>query len=171
MEKILTSTALWQDFDATAEPLDSNLLTSVEKDGLVFRSLYFTGRSVADGKTRVFAKLCSKAGKNSKKALLLIDDYTKRIDDEELAFWAKNDFLVMAIDFAGRRPKGPATLYPESLSYCNSESAMGYFEVGETVRETKIYEYALNCMRAVTYLLQAERAKSISVVTVKKAHV
>ena len=67
MEKILTSTALWQDFDATAEPLDSNLLTSVEKDGLVFRSLYFTGRSVADGKTRVFAKLCSKAGKNSKK--------------------------------------------------------------------------------------------------------
>ena len=45
---------------------------------------------------------------------------------------------------------------------------MGYFEVGETVRETKIYEYALNCMRAVTYLLQAERAKSISVVTVKK---
>ena len=168
MEKILTSTALWQDFDATAEPLDSNLLTSVEKDGLVFRSLYFTGRSVADGKTRVFAKLCNKAGKNSKKALLLIDDYTKRIDDEELAFWAKNDFLVMAIDFAGRRPKGPATLYPESLSCCNSESAMGYFEVGETVRETKIYEYALNCMRAVTYLLQAERAKSISVVTVKK---
>lgn len=167
MEKVLTSTVLWQDFDAEKENLDVNIL-NVAEDEYVTKSVYFTGRKVSDGETRVFAETCGKLGKNPKQAVLLIDDYSKRIDEEELRFWADNGFLAMSVDFAGRREKGGYTIYPESLGYCNADNAGDYFLFGETVRESKIYEYALNCMRAVTYLLKEAKVKSVSVVTVKK---
>lgn len=168
MEKILTSAVLWQDFDPAAEYLDANVLNVCETEEFVTKSVFFTGRKVADGETRVFAKVCSKMGRNSKQAVLLIDDYKKPINQEELQYWAANGFVAMAVDFVGRREKGAYTLYPQSLDYCNADVAKGYFEIGETVKESKIYEYALNCMRAVTYLLQVENAKSVSVITVKR---
>lgn len=168
METVLTSAALWQDFDPAAEPLDVNVLKTEEFDGIAMKTLYFTGRTVDDGKTRVLAKVAYKSGKSAKPAVLIIDNYKKPVDAEELKFWATNGFVAMAIDFAGRCTKGPSTLYPSSLDYCNCDAAQSYFFVGNSVKNTKIYEYALNCMRAITYLLQEENAKTVSVITVKK---
>lgn len=168
METVLTSAALWQDFDPTAEPLDVNVLKTEETDGIVTKTLYFTGRTVNDGKTRVLAKVACKTGRTAKPAVLIIDNYKKPIDAEELKFWASNGFVAMAIDFAGRCTKGTSTLYPSSLNYCNCDVAESYFFVGNSVKNTKIYEYALHCMRAITYLLQEENAKTVSVITVKK---
>ncbi len=168
MDTVLTSTVLWQDFHPEAEALDVNVLRTEEFDGIVIKTVYFTGRQVADGKTRVLAKVACKAGKSAKPAVLLVDNYKKPIDVEELKFWANNGFVAMAIDFAGRTTKGPATLYPSSLDYCNSDVAKSYFYVSNSAKNTKIYEYALNCMRAITYLLQEENAKGVSVITAKK---
>ncbi|MCM1289547.1 MAG: hypothetical protein NC132_02710 [Corallococcus sp.] len=168
MEKFLTSAALWQDFDPAAEPLDINLLKTAEQDGIVTQTVYFTGRTVADGKTRVLAKVCQKASKTAKPAVLIIDSYKNPIDEDELKYWAQNGFVAMAIDYAGRCTDGLCTLYPSSLDYCNGDSAQSYFYVGDNAKQSKIYDYALNSMRAVTYLLQNQNAKSVSVVTVKK---
>lgn len=168
METVITSTALWEDFDPSAEPLDVNVLKTEEFDGIVIKTLFFTGRTVADGKTRVLAKVGYKIGKGAKPSVLLIDNYKKPVDAEELKFWANNGFVAMAVDFAGRCAKGPYTLYPNSLDYCNRDVAKSYFFVEESAKQNKIYEYALNCMRAVTYLLEEEKAKSVSVITVKK---
>lgn len=168
METVLTSAALWQDFDPSAEPLDVNVLKTEETDGIFIKTLYFTGRTVADGKTRVLAKVACKQSKTVKPAVLIIDNYKKPIDSEELKFWANNGFVAMAIDFAGRCTKGASTLYPSSLDYCNCDVAPSYFFVGDSIKNTKIYEYSLNCMRAITYLLQEENTKNVSVITVKK---
>lgn len=168
MEKFLTSAALWQDFDPAFEPLDTNLLKTVEQDGIITQTVYFTGRTVADGKTRVLAKVCQKTSKSVKPAVLIIDSYKKPIDEDELRYWAQNGFVAMAIDYAGRCTNGLCTLYPSSLDYCNGDSAQSYFYMGENAKQTKIYDYALNSMRAVTYLLQNQNVNSVSVVTVKK---
>ncbi len=168
MENILTATALWQDYDPAEEPLDSNILKTSEDGGIVTKTVYYTGRTVSDGKTRVLAKLCYKPTKAPKPSVLIIDNYKRPIDENELKYWANNGFVAMAIDFAGRCTGGLCTLYPSCLDYCNSDVAKGYFDVGENATQSKIYEYALNCMRAVTYLLQEENVKSVSVVTVKK---
>lgn len=168
MERILTTNLLWQDFDPEKESLDPNFL-KIQTDGnLETDSVYFTGRKVADGQSRVFAKVCKAIGKTSKQAVLFIGDYCKPIDDKELEFWAQNGFVAMAVDYAGRTPKGGCTIYPDSLNYCNADVAGDYFSFGATVRESKIYEYALNSMRAITYLLREVNVKSISVVTVKR---
>lgn len=164
----MTSAALWQDFDPAAEPLDTNLLKTEEKDGLTTQTVYFTGRTVVDGKTRVLAKVCQKNSKGAKPAVLIIDSYKKPIDENELRYWAQNGFVAMAIDYAGRCTDGLCTLYPSSLDYCNGDSAQSYFYMGENAKQTKVYDYALNSMRAITYLLQNQNVKSVSVVTVKK---
>ena len=164
----MTSAALWQDFDPQAEPLETNVLKTEEEDDLVTQTVYFTGRTVQDGKTRVFATVCQKNTKSVKPAVLIIDSYKKPIDEQELKYWAHNGFIAMAIDYAGRCGDGLCTLYPSTLDYCNADVAKSYFYVGDTTKQSKIYEYALNSMRAITYLLNEKKAKSVSVVTVKK---
>ena len=168
MEKFLTSAALWQDFDPEAEPLETNLLNTVEEDGLITHTVYFTGRTTEDGKTRVYGKVCQKNTKSIKPAVLIIDSYKKPVDEHELKYWAKNGFVAMAIDYAGRCTEGLCTLYPSSLNHCNGDAAQSYFYVGDNAKDSKIYDYALNSMRAITYLLKEQKAKSVSVVTVKK---
>lgn len=168
MGKFLTSAELWQDFDPTAEPLDINLLKTTEEDGILTQTVYFTGRTVADGKTRVYAKVCKKNSKTAKPAVLIIDSYKNPIDEEDLKYWAQNGFIAMAIDYAGRCTEGLCTLYPSSLDYCNGDSGQSYFYIGESAKQSKIYDYALNSMRAITYLLESQKAKTVSVLAVKK---
>lgn len=122
MDQLYTSTTLWQDFDPTAEDLDVNVLKTVESDGVITKRLYFTGRSFADGsKTRVFATVCNKAEKPSKKAILVVDNYKREIDESVLTDLANRGFVAMAIDFVGRREVGLHTLYPRCVDYCNAD--------------------------------------------------
>ena len=57
--EILNSKSLWENYDPTVEPLETNVFKTVEQDGLVVKHLYFTGRSIgANKKTRVYAVVC-----------------------------------------------------------------------------------------------------------------
>lgn len=169
MEQLYTSTTLWQDFDPTSEDLDVNILKTTEQNGIVTKQVYFTGRSFADGgKTRVFATICNLKDKASKKAVLVVGNYKLPIDVNVLQDLAKRGFVAMAIDFAGRRETGLHTLYPGNVSYCNAEEALDLFEITQTAKETKLYEYALNARRAVTYLFKEDKVTKVSLITVGK---
>lgn len=169
MEQLYTSKTLWQDFSPTAEPLDVNVMNTCEEGNVVTKNVYFTGR-VFDGisRTRVFATVCRPTDKTTKRAVLVVNDYKKPIDSAVLKDLAKRGFIAVAIDFAGRCKKGLHTLYPEIIDYCNADVAPDMFTIIKTARETKFYEYALNCMRAITYLIEAEKATKISLMTVAK---
>ncbi len=167
MEKIMSPAQLWQDFDPTAEKLDTDILRREEKNGYVREQLYFTGRNFGDTRrSRVYAEVCYKNTQSVKPAMLIIDDVRKRADFEELEFWASNGFVAMSVDFAGQRDKGLFTLYPEDVRYANAKDGGDDFYISSTAKETKWYEYALCGMRAVTYLKSLEYVKSVSVVTV-----
>ena len=164
--EILNSKALWENYDPTAEPLEINVFKTVERDGLVVKQLYFTGRSLDETqKTRVFATVCYKNTNPAKNAVLFVGDYKQPVNFAELEQLARHGFIAMAIDFAGRTDKGMYTVYPEALSYCNADEAADIFEVTTNAKQTKLYEYALNCRRAITYLMSEEKIKGVSLVT------
>lgn len=164
--EILTSQALWENYDPTAEPLETNVFKTVEQDGLIVKHLFFDGRAVnAAQKTRVYATVCYKNTKPAKQAVLFVGDYKQPINFAELEQFAREGFIAMAIDFAGRAGKGMYTVYPDCLDYCNAVFASDIFEVTNTAKETKLYEYALNCRRAITYLTTEEKIKGVSLVT------
>lgn len=167
MSELITQKTLWENFDPSAEPLDAVSVRTEVKDGLTFKQLYFTSASFEDGtKTRAFAMVCHKGDKPSKNAVLLIDDYTKPVSEDDLHFFAENGFTAMAIDLKGRVSKGKHTVYAPSEEFCNADVAKSLFYVDDGIRNNKLYRYAVMCMRAVTYLTQNEEAKNVSVVTV-----
>ncbi|MCM1395772.1 MAG: hypothetical protein NC132_06700, partial [Corallococcus sp.] len=169
MEQLYNAKTLWQDFSPTAEPLDVYVMNVSEQEGVETKKIYFTGR-VFDGnaKTRIFATVCKPTDQSTKRAVVIVDDYKKDVDPAVLRDFAKRGFVSIAIDFAGRRDKGLHTLYPQVIDYCNADSAPTMFEINRTARETKLYEYALNCMRAVTYLIEVEKTSKVSLVAIAK---
>lgn len=164
--EILNSKSLWENYNPTIEPLDVNVFKTVEKDGLVTRHLYFTGRRLNENKaTRVYGVVCFKNTKPAKQAVLYVGDYKQPVNLDELEQLARQGFIAMSIDFAGQSSKGVYTVYPDELKYCNEIYATDMFDVQTTAKETKMYEYALNCLRAITYLESEQKSKGVSLVT------
>ena len=168
MEEILTLQKLWEGYDPEAEELDVTVLNSVEKDGIVTRRVYFTGREIDGCKTRVFGVVCSKATNNVRQAVLVIDDFNKEIDEKVLIDLAERGFVAMAIDYVGERDMGLHTLYPEQLKYCNASANQDVYNVVTTARDIKLYEYALNSRRAISYLFACEKVSGVSIMGVSK---
>lgn len=164
----MTSQTLWENFDPTAEQLDIDLIKQAHKDGVVTKQLYFTGRTVQHGKTRVYGTVCYPTNGTNHSAVLLVGSYSKTIEIDALHDLAKRGFVAMSVDLAGTREKGLHTLYPEELDYCNQVNAVPIFTIADTARETKLYEYAVCCRRAITYLLDVEHVPQVSVLTVGK---
>ncbi len=165
MDQKLTTQTLWQDFDPQAEALDVNV-ARVTGEEIVTKNIYFTGRTLQDGcKSRVYATVCYKSTKSVKPAVLFIGDYHKPIQVDVLQHLASQGFVAMSIDYAGRAPGKACTLYSPQLDYCNADVAKSMFVIETNAKETKMYEYALNSMRAITYLLENENVKNVSVFT------
>ena len=166
MESVLTSQTLWEGFDPTAEQLDIDPIKQTEQGGIVTKQLYFTGRTLASGaKTRVFATVCYKKSAEAKPAVLVIGNYSHPVDTAILQDIASRGFVAMQVDLAGERPKGLHTVYPQEMEYCNSSKALSMFEIADSARETKLYEYTVCCRRAITYLLEEEHVSQVSVLT------
>ena len=168
MEEILTAKTLWEGYDPEAEQLDVTVLNETEKDGIVTKRLYFTGRTLAEGKTRVYGVVCQKATRSTRPSVLIINDFDKEIDEKVLVDFASRGFVAMAIDYVGVREVGLYTLYPPELSYCNSSANQNPFDLVTSAKDIKLYEYALNSRRAVSYLLSCEKVKVVSVLAVSK---
>ena len=168
MEEILTSKTLWEGYDPNAEQLDVTLLNETEKDGIITKRLYFTGRELNVGKTRVYGVVCNKTTRGVRPAVLVINDFEKEIDEKVLVDLAERGFMAMAIDYVGAKETGLFTLYPEQLSYCNASAHQDPYDVVTTAKEIKLYEYALNSRRAISYLLSEEKVKGVSIFAVSK---
>ena len=168
MEEILTSQTLWEGFDPDAEQLDVTVINTTESDGIVTKRLYFTGRQLDEGKTRVYGVVCQKATRSTRPAVLVINNFEKEIDETALVDLAERGFVAMAIDYVGEREVGLFTLYPPQLSYCNASAKQDPFDIVTTAKDIKLYEYALNSRRAVSYLLSCEKVKGVSVFAVSK---
>ena len=169
MDSVLNSQTLWDGFDPSAEQLDTVVLSQPKENNIVTKSVYFTGRNLPNGtKSRIYAQICYKGKCQDKPAVLVVSNYSHSIDEEALKDIAGRGFVAMSIDLAGRRDIGLHTLYPDELDYCNADVARTIFDIDKTPRETKLFEYAWNCRRAITYLLQVEKVGSVSVLTAGK---
>lgn len=168
MDSILNIQTLWEGYDPNAEPLDIVVLKQTKERSVLSKYLYFTGRELKHGKSRVFGALYSKGACENKPAVLVVHDYDYPIDEKILEDLARRGFVAMSVDYAGRREIGLHTLYPEEIDYCNHDVSKAMFEITQTARETKLYEYAVNSRRAISYLLNVEKVSSVSVLTFSK---
>ena len=165
MQNLLTAAEIFGDFDAN-QPLEESVVKRTVTDGVVTECVYFTGRNFGEKKSRVYAELCYPDNSSAKSAILVINDRRKEIDHEDLIYWASYGFCAMAIDYRGYAEKGRFTLYPDVIEYANASAQTDDYYVANGVRNTKWYEYAINSMRAITYLKSLSFIKDVSVLTV-----
>ena len=164
--ELLTIKTLWAGYNPSAEPLDLTVAKVVEEENLTIKKIYFTGRTFSSGnKTRICAHICQ-PNKKSSKAVLLVSPSGRENIHQELRDIAENGFMAMAVDVDGRTENSCGTMYPEEVSYCNAIENKDFYFFGQNVRESKLYEQSLSCMRAITYLIEEEEASSVSVVTI-----
>lgn len=163
--ELLTTKTLWYGFDPSAEPLDVTIARVEKEDKLTFKKIYFTGRTFASGRqTRICAHICQ-PNKKATKAVLLISPSGRENIYQEIRDIAEKGFVAMAVDIDGRTETSCGTMYPEEVSYCNAIENKDVFYFGENVRESKLYEQALSCMRAITYLVEEMKVATVSVLT------
>ena len=164
--ELLTTKILWEGFSPSAEQLDVTVAKVVVEDKITSKKIYFTGRTFASGrKTRVCANICI-PNKKSTKAVLLVSPSGRENIYQEIYDIAERGLVAMAVDIDGRTETGCGTMYPEEVGYCNAVENKDVFFFGENVRESKLYEQSLSCMRAITYLMEEEHVSTISVVTI-----
>ena len=153
--EIFTPNQLWADFDPATEQLDSDVFAVRDYDGVEVKKLYFNGTVFPNGhKTRVLGVVCRPSEGDATKGVLVVGDYRKPVCVDDLVALAKNGFVVMSVDYAGRGNLG--TIYPEEQDYLNADVAESLYYVGNSVKDNKIYEYVKNTRRAIGYMLEEE---------------
>lgn len=164
--EIFTPNQLWEDFDPATEQLDSDVFAVRDYDGVEVKKLYFNGTVFPNGhKTRVLGVVCRPQEGDATKGVLVVGDYRKPVCVDDLVALAKNGFVVMSVDYAGRGNLG--TIYPEEQDYLNADVAESLYYVGNSVKDNKIYEYVKNTRRAIGYMLAEEGVDELSVVGVE----
>ena len=151
-QEILTPAALWRDFDPTTGPLEVNIVKEEERNGIVYKQVYFTGRTEGGAKSRVFAETAHKAGEENLPGVVLIGPQEKGIDEFRLEFWALCGYAAISIDNCGQSDRPMFTQYPPQWAYANFTQAGRHLtHVDTTARETCWYEWAINVRRGITF--------------------
>ncbi len=146
---ITTALELWQNWH-TDTPLDVGILSTQHIGDNKVEHLYFTGRAVQHGCVRVYGAVVTPAV-TCGHALLVVGSVDKPVDVGELSFWADKGYIAMGIDYAGNSNSCKHTIYPHSMQYANYGSSADMYMTDNNL--SMWYEYTVNTMRAVEYLL------------------
>ena len=147
--KVMLPSAIWKDYDSAAEPSRYEE-TAREGGEILIREGYFTALTAPDGELRVAIKFFAPAAE-SRRILLVVQDYAKSPEQELVADLAHSGYIVAVPDISGVGT--PATVFPESLSYgAHGKSGEHLYKVVHTAKDTCQYLYSVIIKRALHLL-------------------
>ena len=154
---ILTAHQLWDNYDASALPLDQTHLRSEKTDKYTVDSYYFNGEATADGCSRIFAQVYSPIANRSGNAFVLMNDADTPFDTTYVDFLTELGFTVLVPDYVGKRKNGRYTIYPKSMEHCNFYSENNNFSTfPDTPRQSCLYSYTCIMLRSYYFLTEQE---------------
>lgn len=150
---ILTPTALWKDF-VIEEDLTIEVIEEEKKDDLLITRLYLNGRTVKDGRVKIYGVLARNAGVISAPAILAVQDVENGADATLVERLAKEGYIAFTVDLAGEyRNREYHTVYPESLSYANYNAEKFHEKkIDGDVADTWWYEWGCALKYAYAFL-------------------
>lgn len=153
--ELITAQMLWKDYDLRGLPIGETVLSVEHKERYTIKYIYFNGEATADGCTRVYAHLYIPSSIPSGASVVLMNDVSEPFDTTYVDMLCDYGFTVLVPDYAGKRPLGRYTIYPESLSYGNFFEENGGFKLPTTAQEARYsswYTYAIIMARGLYYL-------------------
>lgn len=151
---ILTPVTLWKDFDATL-PLNEEVVSEHEEEGIVFRDVYFYGRQTAQGRVKIYAKYIFPAGEEEFPAVMILFEAGMAADMKFVRRFTERGYGVLCVDYSGENEREHYTRYPADIDYANYVRAGRALEYAEpTAKETSWYEWAGVARYAARYLAE-----------------
>ena len=145
--ELMTTTQVWEGFDATELELDSVLLSKKED----VSSYTYLAKRVSDGDVTIDIKVYS-PNFESQNVVLLVGSYTKIPQKGIIDDLVKKGYIVCLPDFGGIL-ENTATVFPESLDYGYYAKAGNHAnKMCLTPIETTQYLYAVIIRRAITFI-------------------
>ncbi len=147
---ITSPNSLWKDYDVSALPLNVTELSTKNVDGLCVREFYFDGFTAVDGKVRAFMRVYEKP--SCKGVVLLMSDIHGAKSKSLINGMINRGYSVAELDYAGKSDTEPRfTIYPASVSVCNSRHAEKFVASGEALKSRW---YIWTCIaRKAVYLI------------------
>lgn len=159
MKELFTAQSLWSDFDPNSQPLDVTVIKTEQIGNVTLEHVYFNGRKIDNEVTRVFGVVAFTT--NSQACMVVVNKVNLPIDINTLCYWANNGYVAISIDYYGENSLNQRyTIYPLSLDYDNYvRSGRHRTHCDENAKCTVWYDYTVNTMRAVTFLIQNKHAE------------
>ncbi len=147
---------IWRGYDATALPLDVEIIKSWQDDGCWFEKLRFTGEIVDGVKTRVLAVRGGPIGAKKVPGILHIHGGGQTLSTDWVAYWAKRGYVCASIDFCGKAYDRTEYTDWGPLENCNMPMAGDGVFVKPDLRASSWYHWIIACRRALTLLDQTK---------------
>ncbi len=157
---------LWSDFDPRKEPLDIHVVREWEKDGVLYRYVTFRVGRFKGAEALMAAFYGFPKGGHKLPGLLHLHGGGQRAFLHEVAFYAKNGYACLSINWGGRtmedsKPDDPTTDWgavdPTQQNvpgYFNLQPGEPYIDPFESPRNNNWYLLTLGARRGLTFLEQ-----------------
>lgn len=165
MPNILTPLSLWESFNPALDP-SPVVLSSDERDGIVFERINFSGRDTGDGRVLVAAMYAYDKKSPASEAVIVYPDSKDTIDEGLLKMFVQRGYSALMLDYRGEWENCDFyTRYPANVDYANfKRSGRRYDYVDDSAIETCWYEWVAIGVYAHKYLEDRIKSKEIAVV-------
>lgn len=170
---IVSAISLWKKFN-THSPLDPYEWGDEVRGNCAFSHLLYSGRRVADGEVRIYARFGKPLGEGKFPAVLFLPDAGQTYDEELMEYFIDQGYAVLVPDYSGKMSTDSAdtlrTAYPPSLSYGKYETARGLYDLDGGVEpdETSWFEWTYVALYSLAYLKSRKDIEGVGVIGVRK---
>ncbi|MDE6058474.1 MAG: hypothetical protein K2G44_00285 [Clostridia bacterium] len=161
---ILTPVTLWKDFNDKL-PLNEEIVWEEEKDGAVFRGVYFYGRQTEKDRVKIYAEYVFPTDVKEFPAVMFLFETGFAFDRALVMRFVKNGYAVLCVDYCGESAHTHYTKYPKDVDYANFIRAGAHLTEAEpSAKETSWYEWAGVARYAARYLKEKQEVTAVGAV-------
>ncbi len=168
---IVSAISLWKKLNLK-NPLKPSAWGIEEKNGKFYSQHSYNGRAVEDGSVRIYAKFARPSGTDKRPAVLLLPDAGALLDVELMDYFVEKGYAVLMPDYSGKMESDGEgvyrTVYPDSLSYGNLQSAQGLYDMQNVeADQTSWFEWTYVALYSIEYLKSRSDIAGIGVVGIR----
>lgn len=167
--KFMTPIEVWADCNPVSEPLDTEVIRTYEKDGVVYEKIYFTVKKAGLADLRAYVLTARPKKKGTYPTLLVTTvSYGRELDESLFGGMTSEGYCVVAVDLEGEKEgKQRYTFYPDDLDYCNKERAGRHIDYAEpSSKETVWYNWTYIARRVITLIGELDYADKEKIVMI-----
>lgn len=150
--EVMSPQEIWEGYDPRKEPLEEEVLKTWEKDGVVYKEVYFNGENFDGEYVRIYAKYAAPKGKTNLPAILHIHGGGQSVNGHWLDYWGKQGYAVLSFNWGGEWTNRKRYTLWKGVENGDHLKRKGTRITTPSPRSDAYFLWTQASMRAITYL-------------------